>query len=133
MTDAFVYKWTHKPTGKWYIGYHKGDINDGYICSSKIVKPMVENNPEEWERIILDTGTKDDMYKFETSLLKGNNAKHDPMSFNKHNNDGDNLRGHKGKHIDLIISNMRQLDKTQLANIFAFEKQRIQRRKECPK
>jgi hypothetical protein len=29
-TEAFVYKWTEKSTGKWYIGYHTGTIDDGY-------------------------------------------------------------------------------------------------------
>lgn len=88
--QAFVYKWIHKPTGKWYIGSRtaKGcHINDGYICSSKIVKPMIEQNPEEWERYILKEGSVSEMRKHEASLLKLHNAKDDPMSFNRSNAD----------------------------------------------
>lgn len=55
---AFVYKWTNIPTGKWYIGVRTKNgchINDGYICSSKIVKPLILSNPSDWKRDILAT------------------------------------------------------------------------------
>jgi len=90
MSQAFVYKWIHKPTGMWYIGSRtaKGcHINDGYICSSKIVKPMIEKNPEEWKREILKQGSVSEMRKHESSLLKLFNAKDDPMSYNRCNAD----------------------------------------------
>lgn len=85
MTQAFVYRWTHIPTGKWYIGYHKGTPNDGYICSSKIVKPLIKANPTEWSRKILKTGTQQEMLEHEVFLLKLFDAKKDPMSFNQTN------------------------------------------------
>lgn len=91
ITQAFVYKWIHQPTGMWYIGSRtaKGcNINDGYICSSKIVKPMIEQKPEEWKRYILHTGTPSDMRKMETKLLVESNAKKNMMSFNQNNADG---------------------------------------------
>jgi hypothetical protein len=85
---AFVYKWTHLPTMKWYVGYHKGTPDDGYICSSKVVKPMILSNPDEWLREIIDTGEPLDMLSLETEILTLFNAKKDERSFNKHNGDG---------------------------------------------
>lgn len=95
-SQAFVYKWIHKPTGMWYIGSRtaKGcHINDGYICSSKIVKPMILEKPEEWERYILHTGTPQDMRKMETKILVELNAKKNMMSFNRNNADGNPCGG----------------------------------------
>ena len=91
MTTAYVYRWTHLPTGCWYIGSRtaKGcHPNDGYICSSKIVKPLVQHNPGQWARTILATGTAEQMRKLERDILVGCNAKKDVMSFNRNNADG---------------------------------------------
>lgn len=91
MTTAFVYKWKHLPTYRWYIGSRtkKGcHPDDGYICSSKIVKPMIEQNPEEWEREILFIGEPKETFEYESMLLQFFDAKNDPRSFNLHNTDG---------------------------------------------
>ena len=88
MTQAFVYRWTHLSTGKWYIGSRtsKGcHPNDGYICSSKIVKPLIQANPEEWRRDILAMGSAIDMRKLETELLINANAAQNPQSYNQSN------------------------------------------------
>jgi hypothetical protein len=40
-TIAYVYKWTHIPTSKWYVGSRTAPgchPDDGYICSSKLIK-----------------------------------------------------------------------------------------------
>jgi hypothetical protein len=90
-TTAFVYKWTHLPSLKWYIGSRtrqNAHLADGYICSSKIVKPLIISNPHEWTREILYIGTPDDAYQYETMLLEMFNAKDDTRSFNMHNNNG---------------------------------------------
>jgi len=90
-TIAYVYKWTHKPTYKWYIGSRtrKGcNPDDGYICSSKIVKPMINANQDEWIREILFTGSVDEMRELEAELLDLFDAKNDIRSFNMHNNNG---------------------------------------------
>lgn len=90
-TVAYVYKWTHIPSEKWYVGVRaaKGcHPDDGYICSSKVVKPLIIENRAEWRREILSTGSVDDMLKLEVEILKSLDARHDPMSFNKHNGDG---------------------------------------------
>jgi hypothetical protein len=89
--SSYVYKWTHIPTGKWYIGSRTGKNShpdDGYICSSKIVKPLISESPTEWIREILLTGSPSEMLLAESELLLSLNAKNDPLSFNQHNGDG---------------------------------------------
>lgn len=91
MTTAFVYKWTHLPTLKWYIGSRTSKNchpNDGYICSSQSVKPMIQNNPNDWEREILFVGEPTEAFNYECMLLDLFDAKNDPRSFNLHNTDG---------------------------------------------
>lgn len=91
-TVAFVYKWCHIPSNKWYIGSRTATgchPNDGYICSSKIVKPLILEHPSEWVREIIATGSQEEMLALESSLLQQLDAKNDPMSFNAHNNCGD--------------------------------------------
>jgi hypothetical protein len=91
MTLAYVYKWTHIPTGKWYIGSRTksgSHPDDGYCCSSKEVKPLIKANQIEWQREILATGEPSVMLAIETTYLTTLDAKNDPMSFNRHNGDG---------------------------------------------
>jgi hypothetical protein len=88
MNNAYVYKWTHLPTFKWYVGvrYGKGcHINDGYICSSKIVKPMIEQNPNDWQRTILEIGSPEKMRELEKEILQTVDAQNDKRSFNRNN------------------------------------------------
>jgi hypothetical protein len=88
---AFVYKWTHLPTGKWYIGCRtaKGcHPEDGYITSSKLVKSLIQTNPEEWQREILHTGSPEEMLNLEVTFLIEADAKNNPLSYNQHNGDG---------------------------------------------
>jgi hypothetical protein len=68
MATAFLYKWTHIPTQKWYIGSRtaKGcSLTDGYICSSKIVKPMILENKNDWKREILVIGSSEYILQIE--------------------------------------------------------------------
>ena len=83
--EAFVYRWRNTETGMWYIGFHKGTPDDGYICSSKIAKPLIKSNPKQWVRKILQFGTKKDMTALERKLLKKLNARHNPRSYNQSN------------------------------------------------
>lgn len=90
-TVAYVYKWTHLSTLKWYLGSRtaKGcHPEDGYICSSKIVKPLIQNNPQDWVRTIIEIGEPAEMRKLEAGILTMFDAKNDPRSFNMHNGDG---------------------------------------------
>lgn len=98
MTIAYVYKWTHLPTMMWYVGSRtaKGcHPYDGYICSSKKVKPMILESINGWQREIIATGSPDEIKSLETEILQLADAKNDPRSFNQHNGDGlFNNKGH---------------------------------------
>jgi len=87
-TQAFVYKWIELDTGKWYIGSRtsKGcHIHDGYLCSSKIVKPMILANPSNWKREILVIGEPQYIRELEEKYLTTYNAAADSISYNQHN------------------------------------------------
>ena len=90
-TIAYVYKWTHIPTSKWYVGSRTAPgchPDDGYICSSKKIKPLILANKQEWKREIIEVGTPEEMLLLEGKILQTLDAKNDSMSFNGHNNDG---------------------------------------------
>jgi hypothetical protein len=90
-TQAYLYKWTHIPTQKWYVGSRTAfgsNPSDGYFCSSKIVKPMIVSKSSEWSREILAIGDSKYILDLETSYLISTDAKNDPMCFNRHNGDG---------------------------------------------
>ena len=88
MEKAFVYKWVHLPTLKWYIGFHNGKSRN-YVCSSKLVKAHILKNPNEWNRDIIQYGSELEMFQLESLILQILDAKNDPRSFNGHNNDGE--------------------------------------------
>jgi hypothetical protein len=88
--QPYVYKWTHLPTLKWYVGSRVAKNchpDDGYICSSKKVKKLIAANSSEWKREIVHIG--EDAYDVETEILELFDARHDLRSFNGHNNDFD--------------------------------------------
>jgi hypothetical protein len=110
MNTAYVYKWTHIPSYKWYIGSRtakNAHPNDGYICSSRIVKPLILANPNEWKREIVAVGEAQAMYDLESEILDLFDAKHDPRSYNQHNNDAKtNMLGKK--HSDITRKKISQ-------------------------
>lgn len=90
-TQAFLYKWTHIPTGKWYVGSRTAigcHPDDGYICSSNDVEPMIKQSRQEWSREILVIGDPLYIRELEFKYLMSINAAKDEMSFNKTNADG---------------------------------------------
>jgi len=90
-TQAFLYRWTHIPTGKWYVGAHYSvgcHPEDGYICTSTEVKPLIKENTNEWEREVLVIGDPLYIVDLESRYLSLLDAKNDPMSFNRHNGNG---------------------------------------------
>jgi hypothetical protein len=90
-TRAFVYRWTHIPSGKWYVGSRTAigsHPEDGYFCSSRTVKAAIIQNPSEWKREILAIGEPKDMLELEARYLTRVNAKQDTNSYNLHNGDG---------------------------------------------
>jgi hypothetical protein len=91
MTRSYLYRWTEKDTGMWYIGsrYANGcHPDDGYICSSKHVKPLILKNPSGWHREILVIGEPKYIRNLEANYLKVLDAAKDIMSYNKSNGNG---------------------------------------------
>lgn len=79
MEEAFVYKWTNLSEGKIYIGYHKGKIDDGYICSSKSQDfwDDFKDDNIKWERKILFKGSVEECVNKEVELLRQLDIKSD--------------------------------------------------------
>ena len=91
QTVAFLYKWIHIPTGKWYVGSRTArgcNPKDGYICSSKTVKPLILENTIDWYREILVIGEPSYIRTLESQYLAEFDAKNNSMSFNNNNADG---------------------------------------------
>ena len=85
---AFVYSWRNLTDGRLYIGWHKGDENDGYICSSKRLLEEYREDTSNFVRYIIARGTSKDMAVLETKILQSLNVKDDPMFYNQHNGNG---------------------------------------------
>lgn len=70
--DSFVYIWINLTDNKKYIGYHKGDKDDGYVSSS--ANPQFwkdfKNKSIEWERKIIFEGNQCECLKEEQRILK---------------------------------------------------------------
>ena len=91
MTTPYVYKLTHIPTMKWYVGsrYAKGcHPDDNYMSSSRTVRADCIINPLNWIKTIIAIGNAQEMYELESDILQLTDAKNDLRSFNLHNNDG---------------------------------------------
>lgn len=86
--EAFVYCWTDHLRNMIYVGYHKGSIDDGYICSSKLMLEQFRERPQDFTRQIIASGSKKDMTKLETKILISINAKNDKSCYNQHNGNG---------------------------------------------
>ena len=90
-TQAYVYIWRQISTQKWYLGSRtaKGcHPDDGYITSSKIVKPLIQSNPSDWERQLIYIGDRDTAYELEKQILDEFRAKYHQDCFNQHHNIG---------------------------------------------
>lgn len=75
MKQGMIYKWTNKQTGKKYIGSHYGTLDDGYISSSHYFNEFYNENPQLFEREILEKGlTREGALKLEEKLLVENDC-----------------------------------------------------------
>ena len=81
---GFVYKWTDLYNGKYYIGSHRGDINDGYIGSGYYFKKAYKKRKECFSREILYIGK--DYIELEEFILQELDCKNDVNSYNLTNN-----------------------------------------------
>lgn len=86
--EAFVYTWTDMKTNKLYVGWHKGSIDDGYICSSKVMLEEYKKRPYDFKRKIVATGYAKDMISLESAILKSENAALNEKYYNMHNGNG---------------------------------------------
>lgn len=50
---GFVYLWFDKKHKRYYVGCHWGTEDDGYICSSRIMKKAYKRRPNDFKRRIL--------------------------------------------------------------------------------
>jgi hypothetical protein len=85
MTEAFLYKWHDKANDMFYVGYHKGRADDGYICSSKHMKPEYDKRPQDFERTILLYGESKYVREMESRYLVAVDAAKDKTYYNKYN------------------------------------------------
>ena len=67
--EAFVYKWT-KTDGFWYIGFHKGSIDDGYISSGEYFLEDYNKNPDLSGGIKFVKSARHEGYVDATSIKK---------------------------------------------------------------
>lgn len=77
--EAFVYRWTNDTTGKVYIGYHTGNIHDGYVSSSNVFNNIYRADPGNFTRDIIYYGTTQDSYKLEQRLILEYRADYIPL------------------------------------------------------
>ena len=95
MNEAFVYCWTDWGKDKLYVGVHCGSPDDGYVCSSVNMKEERFARRNDFSRTIVASGTREDMYKFERTILKAVDAKNNPHYYNKTNGAGAGVAGEK--------------------------------------
>ena len=82
MGTGFVYKWIYTLTDEYYIGIHKGTVDDGYIGSgSRFRKKWALTNPDQWKREILFEGDYLECGKVEKTLVTKETIK-DPLCLN---------------------------------------------------
>ena len=77
---GFVYRWTDSSNGMYYVGSHKGSVNDGYVGSGKRFKFAYKKRPEAFEREILYTG--EHYQEVEDLILKTLDVENDDKSYN---------------------------------------------------
>jgi len=70
ISESFVYTWINVTNGRMYIGYHKGNPDDGYISSSKNEDFWNDLDSGNLKRQIIAQGTKEDCYSLETKLIQ---------------------------------------------------------------
>jgi len=86
---GFVYRWTNTVNGKWYIGSHKGSINDGYRHSSEVMLAAeAKYGKDKFVRKILYKGN--DYRGTEAQYLNEHDAANNRISYNRTNITGSN-------------------------------------------
>ena len=82
--EGFVYRWTNRTNGRWYIGSHAGTPEDGYVGSGKAFRLALRKYGfESFERELLYSGP--DFKGEEERILIELNAALDTLSYNLKN------------------------------------------------
>jgi len=91
--EAFVYILVNKDNDRYYVGYHKGTTEDGYVCSSQNYEFWEDyESSMNFERYYVYFGTKEECKDRESELLS--TAFCDAKSYNFSNGKGGfSLRG----------------------------------------
>lgn len=98
--EAFVYVWHNTTNGKKYIGYHKGDTNDGYVTSSKNPEFLEALAQGYMKREIVAEGSAQAMIAVERTMLLEVDAKNNPDYYNKSNGGGSELKAYIKPSLD---------------------------------
>ena len=92
VPEAFLYKFTHIPTGMWYRGMHGLKENESPFdgtywnsSSDEDFKLLLETKPLEFEYEITNYGTMREMFKLENETLTKLDAQNCKLSWNKWN------------------------------------------------
>jgi hypothetical protein len=68
--EAFVYLWRDSNHSKFYLGYHKGSVDDNYAHSSTVMESFTMRSiPDGFTRRILAMGSSEEMRELELKLL----------------------------------------------------------------
>lgn len=101
--NTFIYIWFNRVKKKFYIGKHYGSVNDGYICSSKMMLIDYNRNPEHFKRRILEFVDDIDGFQMLKAELKWLNLIPDEQLgkkyYNLKNKNFGNTRGHKKSYV----------------------------------
>ena len=88
MPEAFIYKFTHRPTSRWYLGMHglkedESHLDGAYWNSSsdEEFKELLQTKPHEFLYEISQYGNMEMIYKKENEILESLDAK-SPVSHN---------------------------------------------------
>jgi hypothetical protein len=80
---GFIYKWTNKNNNMFYIGSHKGNINDGYVGSGTLFKEEYKLNKIDFERKILEyVNNEENILVREQFYLDLYDVKNNKLSYN---------------------------------------------------
>jgi len=50
---GFIYVWFDKKYKRYYVGSHWGNENDGYVCSSRMMRQSYNRRPDDFKRRIV--------------------------------------------------------------------------------
>ena len=85
--EAYLYQYTNLNNNKLYVGIHKGYVGDGYWHSStnKEFGNEFSSSAGNFKFEILNYGSYEEMTVLERNILRNNDAKNNPMFYNKTN------------------------------------------------